>query len=242
MSYSPLNGEKMCRICLDYNDPSKMFSPCLCSGHSKYVHYTCLEEWRILGENPEAKTRCFECNFEYKIINIDQNPHCSNKLMHAITQSPLGFVFCNLIVISIIASIVFYSDKYHSIRDFFTTSIHSNLIGDDLIPYFLFGVCSSFSLIFIMYIITLLSIKNKNLFFKYMCRKINIRSILANAMITTLLFLVLDAMIGVIYISVIFTYFTGIHNSVMNDIKNSSIRILDYQERERERERERETV
>lgn len=58
-----------CRICLDDENINNLISPCRCNGTSKYVHYKCLEEWRVNNANPDAQIKCMECNTEYKIVN-----------------------------------------------------------------------------------------------------------------------------------------------------------------------------
>lgn len=58
-----------CRICLDDDTIQNLISPCRCNGTSKYVHYKCLEEWRVNNANPDAQIKCMECNTEYKIVN-----------------------------------------------------------------------------------------------------------------------------------------------------------------------------
>ena len=58
-----------CRICLDDENTRNLISPCRCNGTSKYVHYKCLEEWRVNNPNPDAQVKCMECNTEYKIVN-----------------------------------------------------------------------------------------------------------------------------------------------------------------------------
>lgn len=58
-----------CRICLDDDNTRNLISPCRCNGTSKYVHYKCLEEWRVNNSNPDAQVKCMECNTEYRIVN-----------------------------------------------------------------------------------------------------------------------------------------------------------------------------
>lgn len=58
-----------CRICLDDDTIQNLISPCRCNGTSKYVHYTCLEQWRVNNANPDAQVKCMECNAQYRIVN-----------------------------------------------------------------------------------------------------------------------------------------------------------------------------
>lgn len=54
-----------CRICLEEDDINNMISPCYCSGSVNYVHLDCLNEWRETSMNPESKTSCLVCKFNY---------------------------------------------------------------------------------------------------------------------------------------------------------------------------------
>lgn len=58
-----------CRICLDEDSEENLIAPCLCNGTSKYVHFKCIEEWRVNNQNEEAQKKCMECNAPYKLIN-----------------------------------------------------------------------------------------------------------------------------------------------------------------------------
>ena len=58
-----------CRICLDEDNEENLIAPCLCNGTSKYVHFECIEEWRVNNPNQEAQEKCMECNAPYKLVN-----------------------------------------------------------------------------------------------------------------------------------------------------------------------------
>lgn len=60
-------NEKICRICLESENPDNMIAPCRCSGHSKYVHRYCLDTWRSQNVNSENFKKCRECLFEYRL-------------------------------------------------------------------------------------------------------------------------------------------------------------------------------
>ena len=71
--------EKECRICLETDDPDDMIAPCKCSGTSKYVHRTCLNQWRSMNTVNTHFTQCGECHFNYRII--EDNKRCNHILM-----------------------------------------------------------------------------------------------------------------------------------------------------------------
>jgi len=64
-----IEDERICRICFDpetENDP--LLFPCLCDGHSKYIHTLCLDKWRQMNLNGAAFSKCMECNYSYNIL------------------------------------------------------------------------------------------------------------------------------------------------------------------------------
>ena len=71
--------EKECRICLEIDDVDDMIAPCKCSGTSKYVHRTCLNQWRSMNTVNNHFTQCGECHFNYRII--EDNKRCNHILM-----------------------------------------------------------------------------------------------------------------------------------------------------------------
>ena len=60
-----LKNSGQCRICFEEDDIINMITPCLCSGSVKYVHLDCLNEWREITRNIEAKKNCLVCKFDY---------------------------------------------------------------------------------------------------------------------------------------------------------------------------------
>ena len=58
-----------CRICFELEMSDDLFiSPCRCSGTSKYVHQSCLHNWRYINRNEIAFRKCMECHENYRII------------------------------------------------------------------------------------------------------------------------------------------------------------------------------
>jgi hypothetical protein len=38
-------GTQECRICLAAGEESELCEPCACSGHLRYAHFTCAQQW-----------------------------------------------------------------------------------------------------------------------------------------------------------------------------------------------------
>ena len=70
----PEEGVKCCRICLEEEDSTdRMIAPCLCKGSMKWVHRSCLDEWRR-NEQDRAFAQCTECHFHYHFIEKEEQP------------------------------------------------------------------------------------------------------------------------------------------------------------------------
>jgi E3 ubiquitin-protein ligase DOA10 len=62
-----------CRICFEEDIRDNLISPCLCSGHIKYVHRACLDNWRnIPSTNNKNFNSCEICNQKF-ILEIKKN-------------------------------------------------------------------------------------------------------------------------------------------------------------------------
>lgn len=63
-NYSKINSEQpQCRICLD-NEGEDLIAPCHCKGTQKYVHRSCLDNWRSTKEG-FAFAHCTECRARF---------------------------------------------------------------------------------------------------------------------------------------------------------------------------------
>jgi len=55
-----------CRICLTDDFEHNLFTPCKCTGSTRYVHPHCLLRWRKTSSQPLAKIQCEICKAYYK--------------------------------------------------------------------------------------------------------------------------------------------------------------------------------
>lgn len=59
-----MSDEKACRICLSSDKIDEFISPCLCIGGSKYVHRSCLNNWRN-AHIGDSYYKCEVCKYTY---------------------------------------------------------------------------------------------------------------------------------------------------------------------------------
>ena len=63
-------ADAVCRICFGSayeNGAGKLISPCLCSGSMRFVHTSCLDDWRSQSANPRSFYQCDQCNYQYNV-------------------------------------------------------------------------------------------------------------------------------------------------------------------------------
>eukprot|EP00434_Breviolum_minutum_P031037 symbB.v1.2.027452.t1/scaffold2817.1/size69569/7 len=69
-----------CRICLESEiaEGDQLLAPCLCRGSSKFVHRSCLDQWRVSGFDPKTVTHCGTCKGAEREVwaEIVSNPGC----------------------------------------------------------------------------------------------------------------------------------------------------------------------
>ena len=111
--------DKICRICLEDDDPDLMIAPCLCSGSSKWVHRDCLDLWRVQEED-RAFSKCTECLYEYK---MQARPHWWKKRMTfccLVSRDVLFMTFLWQVVLVLLAAFLYYVvDPHHDILRFY---------------------------------------------------------------------------------------------------------------------------
>ena len=63
-------ADAVCRICFGSayeNGAGALFSPCLCTGSMRFVHASCLNEWRLHSANPRSFFQCDQCSYQYNV-------------------------------------------------------------------------------------------------------------------------------------------------------------------------------
>lgn len=60
--------ERTCRMCFDsaVAPGDRLLSPCQCRGTMKYVHASCLDEWRAKSRRTDSARMCEQCGTAYK--------------------------------------------------------------------------------------------------------------------------------------------------------------------------------
>jgi len=95
--------QRLCRICYEEEGErdEELISPCSCSGSLKFVHASCMNQWRLLNMNNENRTRCQLCMEEFRLtaastsrLSAEQEKRLADAgitLFSALAVVPLSF-------------------------------------------------------------------------------------------------------------------------------------------------------
>jgi len=84
-----------CRICYMGPEAGKLISPCLCRGSIRYVHATCLHQWRNSAQTPNAFYECNMCKYRYCI----RRALIAQILRSALILNILSFIIVGILVV-----------------------------------------------------------------------------------------------------------------------------------------------
>eukprot|EP00545_Synedropsis_sp_CCMP1620_P012355 CAMPEP_0119022044 /NCGR_PEP_ID=MMETSP1176-20130426/27190_1 /TAXON_ID=265551 /ORGANISM="Synedropsis recta cf, Strain CCMP1620" /LENGTH=171 /DNA_ID=CAMNT_0006976781 /DNA_START=131 /DNA_END=643 /DNA_ORIENTATION=+ len=120
--------EKLCRICLEDDEPSTMIAPCTCRGSSKWVHRACLDQWRI-HERDRAFSQCTECHFTYHMEAKGGEEHDAAmwrraKFYMLMSRDILAVTLVLQLIICFLGWIVFLMDTNNVIVDLLNGGNH----------------------------------------------------------------------------------------------------------------------
>lgn len=185
MDVIDISNTRECRICFESTNEDDLISPCFCRGTSKWVHHSCLQNWREFSENNEAKIKCMECKYEYDLLNtnlpenikiVDFFVNENNEIRGRYIGVYISFLFYCLLSFPIILEPMEIYDNYTSISilNFFNKydkKIFLNYINNDYFNYLLYYYSLNLNInINILYFLLLVNlnikIKNKKIFFK----------------------------------------------------------------------------
>ena len=58
--------ERVCRVCFCGEEGGPLLAPCRCRGSVRWVHASCLNEWRSASANPMSFSTCETCGYRYR--------------------------------------------------------------------------------------------------------------------------------------------------------------------------------
>jgi hypothetical protein len=222
MSEFLLNDMETCRICLEDDIISELIYPCKCSGTSKYVHKSCLDQWRTLSNNREAYYKCFECHYKYRLTSntVEIPDTYIVKFFRYVSNNLLPFLTCNIIIISLLCFLLESIDTSHQLVKIFNnstdTSEENKIHGEYLIWSSIFYVL--FLLIVSLY--NFCFIKNKILYLKYYFQN---KAWIFTAFIGILVLFFIDIIFTILFLTFVIQLFIKKHFQTLDKIKREKI-------------------
>lgn len=104
-----------CRLCL-MDGGEDLIRPCDCSGTSRWVHRSCLNQWRYHAQpvNPKAMSHCPTCRFQYKLYcTFDVHVQRRRRRRHVmrVVQFSVGLFVAMQALIVLLGIIVGWLDR-----------------------------------------------------------------------------------------------------------------------------------
>ena len=222
MSENLLNDTATCRICLEDDHIKNLIFPCKCSGTSKYVHKSCLDQWRTLSDNKEAYYKCFECHYRYRLTsnNIEIPDSRAVKIFRYLSNNLLPFLTCNIVIITLLCFFLESIDTGHDLIKVLNNS--SDISDPDSIhgEYLLWS-----SLFYVIFLITIslynfYFIKNKMLYLKYYLQN---RAWIFVALLGISILFFVDYIFTILFLTFVIQLFIKKHFHTLEKIKREKI-------------------
>lgn len=214
MSELLLNETKTCRICLEDDVISNLIYPCKCSGTSKYIHKSCLDQWRTLSDNREAYYKCFECHYKYKLTSntLEIQDNYIVKFFRYVSNNLLPFLTCNVIIIGVLCFLLELIDTSHKLINIFHNSTHGEYLIWSSIFYVLFLlIVSLFNFYFI---------KNKILYLRYYFQN---KSWIVVSLLGVIFLFFIDLIFTLLFLTFVIQLFIKKHFHTLDKIKRERI-------------------
>jgi hypothetical protein len=116
-------GNLECRNC--HESGGELIAPCMCSGSIKYVHRTCLNDWRAYSPNPTSFSNCDVCGFKYELRERDDLK--SSRVWRFalyVTRDFVGSVLLIQAIVVLFSVACYYLDPSRSLLAYFPESWH----------------------------------------------------------------------------------------------------------------------
>lgn len=95
----PWHRRRSCRICFDTDLPEgdRWIAPCRCKGTMKYVHASCLDEWRARSRRSNSSMSCDQCGTPYRMRATHCTRLVSSRWLRCAVTVLLFFVLTHLL-------------------------------------------------------------------------------------------------------------------------------------------------
>ncbi|KAG8864932.1 hypothetical protein FRB96_003519 [Tulasnella sp. 330] len=127
---APATAEEIqCRICLGGDEEQaelgRLFRPCRCRGSMKYVHVSCLNEWRKAAQSSTSYWACDQCKYKYNLARTNAVLVTSPDLDPSTSASYLDKVSTRENTESTLEYYWSYSSAYNAASDIISLAVHT---------------------------------------------------------------------------------------------------------------------
>lgn len=84
-------GHGQCRVCLCEDELANLIQPCLCAGSSRWVHRSCLDQWR--NQSTTSFFNCSVCKYKFKFMAVNTSWWSDCRLRSSFDQSVCVVLF-----------------------------------------------------------------------------------------------------------------------------------------------------
>ena len=124
-----------CRVCFEegtnLNDP--LIAPCNCNGGIKWIHRSCLDDWRAT-KTQQSFTKCEICHFTYELIELQESVNEERTRRFIYYTYVMGHIGLGLValeaVCALLALILYGLDsKQHSLATYLGATESNDFLG-----------------------------------------------------------------------------------------------------------------
>eukprot|EP01087_Luapelamoeba_hula_P023266 TRINITY_DN851_c1_g1_i1.p1 TRINITY_DN851_c1_g1~~TRINITY_DN851_c1_g1_i1.p1 ORF type:complete len:362 (-),score=15.86 TRINITY_DN851_c1_g1_i1:34-1119(-) len=141
-----------CRNCHEPGGDD-LIAPCPCTGSVKWVHRSCLDEWRAVSPNPLSFDHCDICRTPYEMEFVGEKEAGCPRLLFAFLLTRDFLIFALIVnAVATLCSVLVWAGDSHRQRDLLFDKIHWSGAPHLLIDWF-YGWVAFFFVIGLMGII-----------------------------------------------------------------------------------------
>jgi len=124
-----------------------LIAPCRCKGSSKWIHRSCLDQWRATKREGRAFTHCGTCDFEFvvQVVGDSESAERCRKIRYTAFVARDTFALFILLqaMIAALAGITYACDSKQNVRNMFPSAISDSPIA----AYYLTGLILFFAIL-----------------------------------------------------------------------------------------------
>ena len=217
--------KKMCRICLEEDNIEDFIAPCRCKGTSKWVHKSCLNEWRATSVNRDAFHQCMECHYRYNIeLQVPEN-NVLRKCNLYLAKNTFFFFFINQLLILGFSFCIKALDTQKIIPKLFSDYVEN----DEIIAYYLLTTIIYISFITCGFTINLCFLRNRNMYCEYYSRISKCHTI--TSILVVLALILIFPVLGILFLTLLIQSFIKYHYMILEKLdRANNMEITPYNE------------